>query len=76
MCHPSSFFSRLFSCVFYRSMTLISYRTEYVQLYMDLIMNTAIFQSFKAFYLGFHSVCASNALIVSIFFSSDSFSDD
>ena len=29
-------------------------------------MNKAIFQSFKAFYLGFHSVCASNALIVSV----------
>jgi E3 ubiquitin-protein ligase HECTD2 len=31
---------------------------------MDLIMNQAIFQAFKAFYLGFHSVCASNALIM------------
>lgn len=32
---------------------------------MDLILNQAIGQPFKAFYLGFHSVCASNALIVS-----------
>lgn len=31
---------------------------------MDLILNKAIFQAFKAFYLGFHSVCASNALIM------------
>lgn len=41
-----------------------SAQTEYVQLYMDLILNKAIFQAFKAFYLGFHSVCASNALIM------------
>ncbi|CAG2103150.1 unnamed protein product, partial [Medioppia subpectinata] len=39
-------------------------RFEYVELYMDLILNKAIFQPFKAFYLGFHSVCASNALIM------------
>ncbi|KAI1301904.1 putative E3 ubiquitin-protein ligase HECTD2 [Halotydeus destructor] len=39
-------------------------REEYVKLYMDLILNKAIFHSFKAFYLGFHSVCASNALIM------------
>ena len=38
--------------------------SEYVELYMDLILNKAIFLPFKAFYLGFHSVCASNALIV------------
>lgn len=31
---------------------------------MDLILNTVINEPFKAFYLGFHSVCASNALIV------------
>ncbi|XP_023244373.1 probable E3 ubiquitin-protein ligase HECTD2 [Centruroides sculpturatus] len=39
-------------------------REEYVKLYMDLILNKAIYQPFKAFYLGFHSVCASNALIM------------
>ncbi|XP_054168637.1 probable E3 ubiquitin-protein ligase HECTD2 [Oppia nitens] len=39
-------------------------RFEFVKLYMDLILNKAIFQAFKAFYLGFHSVCASNALIM------------
>ncbi|GBN62632.1 putative E3 ubiquitin-protein ligase HECTD2 [Araneus ventricosus] len=39
-------------------------RQEYVQLYTELIMNKAIYQPFKAFYLGFHSVCASNALIM------------
>ncbi|XP_074602235.1 putative E3 ubiquitin-protein ligase HECTD2 isoform X3 [Brevipalpus obovatus] len=39
-------------------------REEYVQLYMDLILNRAIHLSFEAFYLGFHSVCASNAIIM------------
>ncbi|XP_076315726.1 putative E3 ubiquitin-protein ligase HECTD2 [Tachypleus tridentatus] len=39
-------------------------REEYVQLYKDLILNKAIYKPFKAFYLGFHSVCASNALIM------------
>ncbi|RWS26545.1 putative E3 ubiquitin-protein ligase HECTD2-like protein [Leptotrombidium deliense] len=41
-------------------------RGEYVELYINLILNQAIYQPFKAFYLGFHSVCASNALIVRI----------
>lgn len=39
-------------------------REEYVELYVNLILNKAIFHPFKAFYLGFHSVCASNALIM------------
>ncbi|KAK7583894.1 hypothetical protein V9T40_004857 [Parthenolecanium corni] len=39
-------------------------RTEYVSAYLDWILNTAIYEQFKAFYLGFHSVCASNALIM------------
>ncbi|KFM72855.1 putative E3 ubiquitin-protein ligase HECTD2, partial [Stegodyphus mimosarum] len=39
-------------------------RHEYVHLYTELILNKAIYQPFKAFYLGFHSVCASNALIM------------
>ncbi|CAN7951426.1 unnamed protein product, partial [Ixodes pacificus] len=39
-------------------------RNEYVELYVDLVLNKAIAQPFKAFYLGFHSVCASNALIM------------
>ncbi|OQR77391.1 putative E3 ubiquitin-protein ligase HECTD2-like [Tropilaelaps mercedesae] len=39
-------------------------RQEYVDLYVDLILNEAINQPFRAFYLGFHSVCASNALIM------------
>ncbi|KAH9362235.1 hypothetical protein HPB48_002213 [Haemaphysalis longicornis] len=39
-------------------------RAEYVELYVDLVLNKAIAQPFKAFYLGFHSVCASNALIM------------
>lgn len=41
-------------------------RKEYVQLYLDWILNAAIYEQFRAFYLGFHSVCASNALIVSV----------
>lgn len=39
-------------------------RTQYVALYLDWVLNTAIYDQFRAFYLGFHSVCASNALIV------------
>ncbi|CAG0920600.1 unnamed protein product [Notodromas monacha] len=39
-------------------------REEFVKLYIDFILNTAIYEQFRAFYLGFHSVCASNALIM------------
>ncbi|CAG2066369.1 unnamed protein product, partial [Timema podura] len=39
-------------------------REEYVDLYLDWILNAAIYEQFRAFYLGFHSVCASNALIM------------
>ncbi|XP_073997880.1 probable E3 ubiquitin-protein ligase HECTD2 isoform X3 [Rhodnius prolixus] len=41
-----------------------SNRREYVNLYLDWVLNTAIYEQFRAFYLGFHSVCASNALIM------------
>ncbi|ODN03165.1 putative E3 ubiquitin-protein ligase HECTD2 [Orchesella cincta] len=39
-------------------------REEYVRLYLDWVLNTAIYAQFRAFYLGFHSVTASNALIM------------
>ncbi|XP_064101455.1 probable E3 ubiquitin-protein ligase HECTD2 [Macrobrachium nipponense] len=39
-------------------------REEFVRLYLDWILNTAIYEKFRAFYLGFHTVCASNALIM------------
>ncbi|XP_069974942.1 probable E3 ubiquitin-protein ligase HECTD2 [Penaeus vannamei] len=39
-------------------------RQEFVTLYLDWILNTAIYEQFRAFYLGFHTVCASNALIM------------
>ncbi|XP_013421867.1 probable E3 ubiquitin-protein ligase HECTD2 [Lingula anatina] len=39
-------------------------RKEYVQLYVDWILNKSIYSQFQAFYHGFHSVCASNALIM------------
>ncbi|XP_052132072.1 probable E3 ubiquitin-protein ligase HECTD2 isoform X1 [Frankliniella occidentalis] len=39
-------------------------RKEYVRLYLDWMLNTAIYNEFRSFYLGFHSVCASNALIM------------
>ncbi|XP_064600121.1 probable E3 ubiquitin-protein ligase HECTD2 [Liolophura sinensis] len=39
-------------------------RKDYVQRYVDYVLNKAIFQQFQAFYHGFHSVCASNALIM------------
>ncbi|XP_052227166.1 probable E3 ubiquitin-protein ligase HECTD2 isoform X2 [Dreissena polymorpha] len=39
-------------------------RQEYVDLYVDWVLNKAVFNQFKAFYHGFHTVCASNALIM------------
>uniref|UniRef100_A0A672NYC7 HECT-type E3 ubiquitin transferase n=1 Tax=Sinocyclocheilus grahami TaxID=75366 RepID=A0A672NYC7_SINGR len=39
-------------------------RKEYVQLYIDFLLNKSIYRQFAAFYHGFHSVCASNALML------------
>ncbi|KAL4231209.1 putative E3 ubiquitin-protein ligase HTD2 [Mactra antiquata] len=39
-------------------------RKEYVDLYVDWILNKSVYNQFKAFYHGFHMVCASNALIM------------
>jgi len=39
-------------------------RKEYVQLYIDFLLNKSIYKQFAAFYYGFHSVCASNALML------------
>ncbi|XP_056325528.1 probable E3 ubiquitin-protein ligase HECTD2 isoform X2 [Danio aesculapii] len=39
-------------------------RKEYVQLYIDFLLNKSIYRQFAAFYNGFHSVCASNALML------------
>ncbi|XP_065071467.1 probable E3 ubiquitin-protein ligase HECTD2 [Rhopilema esculentum] len=39
-------------------------RDEYVKLYVNYILNKSIYKQFYAFYHGFHSVCASNALIL------------
>ncbi|XP_025415206.1 probable E3 ubiquitin-protein ligase HECTD2 [Sipha flava] len=39
-------------------------RQEYVNLYLNWVLNLAIYEQFRAFYFGFHSVCASNALIM------------
>jgi E3 ubiquitin-protein ligase HECTD2 len=39
-------------------------RKEYVNLYIDFLLNKSIYKQFKAFYEGFHNVCASNAMIV------------
>ncbi|XP_072413883.1 probable E3 ubiquitin-protein ligase HECTD2 [Chiloscyllium punctatum] len=39
-------------------------RQEYVQLYIDFLLNKSIYKQFAAFYYGFHSVCASNALML------------
>ncbi|XP_037660471.1 probable E3 ubiquitin-protein ligase HECTD2 isoform X1 [Choloepus didactylus] len=39
-------------------------RKEYVQLYIDFLLNKSIYKQFSAFYYGFHSVCASNALML------------
>jgi len=39
-------------------------RKEYVSLYIDYMLNKSIYQQFYSFYHGFHSVCASNALLL------------
>ncbi|MGH0117321.1 UNVERIFIED_CONTAM: hypothetical protein FKN15_013844 [Acipenser sinensis] len=39
-------------------------RQEYVQLYVDFLLNKSMYNQFAAFYYGFHSVCASNALML------------
>ncbi|MBN3302772.1 HECD2 ligase, partial [Amia calva] len=39
-------------------------RKEYVQLYIDFLLNKSIYKQFAEFYYGFHSVCASNALML------------
>ncbi|KAM8852011.1 putative E3 ubiquitin-protein ligase HECTD2 isoform 1-T1 [Synchiropus picturatus] len=39
-------------------------RKEYVQLYIDFLLNKSICKQFSAFYQGFHSVCASDALML------------
>ncbi|XP_056147607.1 probable E3 ubiquitin-protein ligase HECTD2 [Lampris incognitus] len=39
-------------------------RKEYVQLYIDFLLNKSICKQFAAFYHGFHSVCASDALML------------
>lgn len=39
-------------------------RKEYVALYVKYILNKSVYRQFAAFYHGFHSVCASNALIM------------
>ncbi|XP_061491457.1 probable E3 ubiquitin-protein ligase HECTD2 isoform X2 [Rhineura floridana] len=39
-------------------------RKEYVQFYVDFLLNKSIYKQFAAFYYGFHSVCASYALML------------
>ncbi|XP_029465723.1 probable E3 ubiquitin-protein ligase HECTD2 isoform X2 [Rhinatrema bivittatum] len=39
-------------------------RKEYVQLYVDFLLNKSIYKQFASFYYGFHSVCDSNALML------------
>ncbi|CAL8390851.1 unnamed protein product [Arctogadus glacialis] len=39
-------------------------RKEFVQLYTDHLLNRCVSRQFAAFYRGFHSVCASNALML------------
>jgi E3 ubiquitin-protein ligase HECTD2 len=46
-------------------------RKEFVTLYVDFLLNKSIYDKFKAFYFGFHSVCASNAVIVNINYNFD-----
>ena len=42
-----------------------------MNLYVDYLLNKCIYKQFYSFYHGFHSVCASNALIVSTSFDFD-----
>ena len=44
-------------------------RKEFVDLYVDFLLNKSIFEQFKAFFQGFYSVCESNAMIVILFFN-------
>ena len=39
-------------------------REEYVGLYIDWLLNRSVYRQFRAFYFGFHSVCASNAILL------------
>ncbi|XP_028651296.1 probable E3 ubiquitin-protein ligase HECTD2 [Erpetoichthys calabaricus] len=39
-------------------------RKEYVQLYVDFLLNKSVYKQFAAFYYGFHSVCSSDALML------------
>ncbi|XP_007894931.2 probable E3 ubiquitin-protein ligase HECTD2 [Callorhinchus milii] len=39
-------------------------RKEYVHLYVDFLLNKSVYKQFASFYFGFHSVCASNALML------------
>ncbi|KAI8512583.1 putative E3 ubiquitin-protein ligase HTD2 [Branchiostoma belcheri] len=39
-------------------------RAEFVQSYVNWILNESIYHQFSAFYYGFHGVCASNALLL------------
>lgn len=41
-----------------------SNRRDFVNLYVDWIVNSGVYSQFRAFYHGFHSVCASNALLL------------
>nr|XP_033799293.1 probable E3 ubiquitin-protein ligase HECTD2 isoform X2 [Geotrypetes seraphini] len=39
-------------------------RKEYIQLYVDFLLNKSIYKQFATFYCGFHSVCSSDALML------------
>ncbi|XP_066277457.1 probable E3 ubiquitin-protein ligase HECTD2 isoform X2 [Branchiostoma lanceolatum] len=39
-------------------------RAEFVQSYINWLLNESIYHQFSAFYYGFHGVCASNALLL------------
>ena len=43
---------------------MFSAPAEFVQLYIDFLLNKSIYRQFAAFYHGFHSVCSSDALMV------------
>jgi len=38
------------------------HRNEFVELYMDLVLNKSVEVHFKAFYAGFHKVCGGRVL--------------
>lgn len=67
--HSCQFHRKILSCLLYVSggadiAVTKENRQQYIDLYLEWILNKSVYLAFRAFYHGFHSVCASNALLV------------